>query len=343
MTQSSPAGNLLREILLAGAMIGILVLGLWAHTGSMPPLVVVESSSMIHDIDGEVGSIDAGDLILVKDSSFESIVTFAEAYDSTDSSYGYNMHGMAGDVIIYQKNGDAGTPIIHRAILRVEPSQTLTPDRNVTEEDNNTMHCPDGGTWDSNSMDQDGDLGTCVLTWNVPGTNVSDQEKITIHFDGVNAGYYDCKRMAHANVEPFLVVWDWQPKHAGIMTLGDNNQCSVDQGGLVVNGSSGVHSESGVAGPVRSEWLIGVAGGEIPWLGSVKLMVSGTEPTANGDISPGTKFVPESSFYYLVTIIGGILLIPLVLERVLKKVMESSPEAYQIKLEQELFDHSSEE
>jgi hypothetical protein len=117
----------------------------------------------------------------------------------------------------------------------------------------------------------------------------------------------------------------------------------VDQGGLVVNGSSGVHSESGVAGPVRSEWLIGVAGGEIPWLGSVKLMVSGTEPTANGDISPGTKFVPESSFYYLVTIIGGILLIPLVLERVLKKVMESSPEAYQIKLEQELFDHSSEE
>ena len=106
MTQSSPVGNLLREILLAGAMIGILVLGLWAHTGSMPPLVVVESSSMIHDMDGEIGSIDAGDLILVKDSSFESIVTFAEASDSSDSSYGYDMHGMAGDVIIYQKNGD---------------------------------------------------------------------------------------------------------------------------------------------------------------------------------------------------------------------------------------------
>ena len=56
MTESSPFGNLVREIILAGAMIGILVLGLWAHTGSMPPLVVVESSSMIHDIDGEVGS-----------------------------------------------------------------------------------------------------------------------------------------------------------------------------------------------------------------------------------------------------------------------------------------------
>ena len=343
MTQSSPFGNLLREIILAGAMIGILVLGLWAHTGSMPPLVVVESSSMIHDIDGEVGSIDAGDLILVRDSSFESIVTFAEGSDSTDSSFGYEMHGMAGDVIIYQKNGDTGTPIIHRAILRVEASQTLTPDRTANEEDNNTMHCPNGGTWDSNSMDQDGELGTCILTWNVPGTNVTDQERITIHFDGTNAGYYDCKRMPHANVESFLVVWDWQPKHAGIMTLGDNNQCSVDQGGLAVNGSSGVHSESGVAGPVRSDWLIGVAGGEIPWLGSVKLMVSGSGTNDNGDTSPGTQYVPESSFFYLITIIAGILLIPLFLEKMLKRVIENSPEAYQIKLEQELFDHSSEE
>ena len=76
MTQPSPFGNLLREIILAGAMIGILVLGLWAHTGSMPPLVVVESSSMIHDIDGEVGSIDAGDLILVRDSSTSIISHF---------------------------------------------------------------------------------------------------------------------------------------------------------------------------------------------------------------------------------------------------------------------------
>ena len=51
-------------MLLAVAMIAFLVLGLWAHTGTMPPLVVVESSSMIHEENGEVGSIDAGDLIL---------------------------------------------------------------------------------------------------------------------------------------------------------------------------------------------------------------------------------------------------------------------------------------
>ena len=57
--------TLLREIVLAVGMISILVVALWAHTGSMPPLVVVESNSMQHDPTGEVGTIDAGDLVLV--------------------------------------------------------------------------------------------------------------------------------------------------------------------------------------------------------------------------------------------------------------------------------------
>ena len=41
-------------------MIVVLIAALYAHTQSMPPLVVVESSSMVHDSEGEVGSIDAG-------------------------------------------------------------------------------------------------------------------------------------------------------------------------------------------------------------------------------------------------------------------------------------------
>ena len=78
MSDQHPLNNLLREMLLAVAMIAFLVLGLWAHTGTMPPLVVVESSSMIHEESGEVGSIDAGDLILVMDTPYDKIVTFAE-------------------------------------------------------------------------------------------------------------------------------------------------------------------------------------------------------------------------------------------------------------------------
>ena len=317
-------------MLLAVAMIAFLVLGLWAHTGTMPPLVVVESSSMIHEENGEVGSIDAGDLILVMDTPYDNIITFAEASERSNKYHGYETHGMEGDVIIYHKNGDEGTPIIHRAILRVEPSQTTSPNRLAA---NDSDYCPNGGTWDSAVEDEDGEIGTCVLTWSVPGTNVTDSETITIRFDGYNAGYYDCKRMAHANVEPYLVVWNWQPKHSGIVTLGDNNQCSVDQGGLVVNGSSGIHSASGVAGPVREDWLVGVAGGEIPWLGTVKLMLSGAG-------SPGTQYVPGSSFLFLAMVIGGIIFAPVGLEVMLKKIMQESPEIRQAKLE---VDYSSEE
>ena len=317
-------------MLLAVAMIAFLVLGLWAHTGTMPPLVVVESSSMIHEENGEVGSIDAGDLILVMDTPYDNIITFAEASERSNKYHGYETHGMEGDVIIYHKNGDEGTPIIHRAILRVEPSQTTSPNRLAA---NDSDYCPNGGTWDSAVEDEDGEIGTCVLTWSVPGTNVTDSETITIRFDGYNAGYYDCKRMAHANVEPYLVVWNWQPKHSGIVTLGDNNQCSVDQGGLVVNGSSGIHSASGVAGPVREDWLVGVAGGEIPWLGTVKLMLSGAD-------SPGTQYVPGSSFLFLAMVIGGIIFAPVGLEVMLKKIMQESPEMRQAELE---VDYSSEE
>ena len=94
-----------------------------------------------------------------------------------------------------------------------------------------------------------------------------------------------------------------------------------------------VHSSSGVAGPVREAWLVGVAGGEIPWLGTVKLMLSGPS-------SPGTQYVPGSSFLFLALVIGGIIFAPVGLEVVINRIMQNSPEMYQAKIET---DYSSEE
>jgi hypothetical protein len=71
--------------------------------------------------------------------------------------------------------------------------------------------------------------------------------------------------------------------------------------------------------PIKSEWIIGIAGAEIPWLGVVKLFVSG------GD-SPGVSQVPGSSFFYLILTIGGILAAPVVLEPVARKLLVGSPE-----------------
>lgn len=320
VSDNDPLLNLLREMVLAAGMIGLLVLGLFAHTGSMPPLVVVESSSMIHELNGEVGSIDAGDLVLVHNQPMDTVTTFAEASNPNHPQFGYEQHGMAGDVIIYDKNGEGGTPIIHRAILEVVPNLLEVPNRNASADDLSEVHCPNGGTYDDIILAADSLLGACVMTWNVPGTNVVNASTVTIAFDGVEAAYYDCNRPAHANVEPYLVVWNWTPSQAGILTLGDNNNCSVDQGPSAVNGSAGVHSASGIVRPIRDSWLIGVAGGEIPWLGTVKLALN-TDPG-----SPGTIYVPNSSYLALFFVVAGVLIAPMVLEPLLKRIVKNAPE-----------------
>jgi len=300
MAKGDPIVGLLREIILAVGMIVIIVLALWAHTGSMPPLVVVESSSMIHDQSGEIGSIDAGDLILVHEREWSEVITFAEATDSSNPNFGHESHGLSGDVIIYERNGEAGTPIIHRAILRVIPNRTAVVVDNGCDE----------GVHDQS-------IGICILSWDVPGTGVRDAENISISFDGIEAGKYDCGVQAHG--EMVLNVVEWKPEHVGFLTLGDNNHCSVDQGSKAVPGSSGVYSSSGIVGPVKADWLIGVAGGEIPWLGVVKLMVSG------GD-SPGVTHVPNSSFFWLAGLIVVLLLAPVIVEPIGQRLIATSPE-----------------
>jgi hypothetical protein len=152
---------------------------------------------------------------------------------------------------------------------------------------------------------------------------------ITLAFDGLQSGYYDCDRMVHAGVEEYLMIYEWVPSHSGLLTLGDANRCSVDQGAAAVNGSSGLRTNDGsTLGPVRDSWVVGRAGGEIPWLGSVKLMVSGT--------GPGLEFVPSSSLLYLFLCIGGILLMPVIIEPIVRKLLMSSPEYVQAKQEQGL-------
>ena len=56
---------LVREGSLALGLVVLLLGSMWISTGSFPPMVVVESGSMMHDKDGSVGAIDPGDLILV--------------------------------------------------------------------------------------------------------------------------------------------------------------------------------------------------------------------------------------------------------------------------------------
>ena len=236
LSQDQIRGVVAKEIILALGLV-ILILGaMWISTGSFPPMVVVESGSMMHDLDdGSVGAIDAGDLILVMNPSRKQIITLVEATQEENPNYNYNSHGMPGDVIIYKKNGGDETPVIHRALLKVVANSTLAGSE----------------------------------TWDVSGTNITNVESISMTLD------YNCR--FHGN----LTIINWIPTHEGYLTTGDNpitNGCKIDQ--LAATGQdprNGLKDEFGnPVTAVKEEWVLGIASSEIPWVGSIKLLASGS-------------------------------------------------------------------
>ena len=300
--------TLVRELVLAAGMITLLVLAMWAHTGSMPPLVVVESNSMQHDSDGEIGTIDAGDLILVHSPDDNRIITFAEATDPESDYYGYESLGMEGDVIIYERNGESdSTPIIHRALFEISIGESVPAD--------NQDDCEGGVFWN----------GLCITSWSVPGSDQVNVKEINLLFDGVKTGKYACGGVAAQHGSDWFSVENYSPMNPGYITLGDNNDCNDDQGVFeFAQGLSSIHS--GMIRPVQEDWVIGISGAEIPWLGTVKLMVSG------GD-SPGVSQVPGLSFVFLIAFVGIVLAAPAVIEPMVNRILRNSPEAIEAERE----------
>ncbi|MEE2758845.1 MAG: S26 family signal peptidase [Candidatus Thermoplasmatota archaeon] len=272
------AWSWIREALLAGGLIATLISILVLVTGSWPPMVVIESNSMQHDEAGEVGSIDAGDLVLVMTQERKDIITFAEATETGGNYEGYVSHGMPGDVIIYQKNGGADTPVIHRALLKVTSNSS-------------------GG-------------------WDVPGTTLRNVTSITWTFDILcpyHGGDYNLK------------IEDWNPVHDGYLTKGDNNDCMIDQPAANTQGQGpGLSDEYG--NPVQTtkgEWVIGVAGAEIPWVGSIKL-----------GLSNNSQSVPDATWSKLIFTAIILLAIPAIWERIADRAMETAPEVTQAQQEE---------
>lgn len=109
--------TLVKDILVAGGIIFVIILIMLIYTQSWPPIVVVESESMMHGDDSAVGVIDTGDMVLVKKIDNKKhrseITTWAQKDEEHYSSY--------GNVIIFKRDGsDDLTPIIHRAVLWLE-------------------------------------------------------------------------------------------------------------------------------------------------------------------------------------------------------------------------------
>lgn len=239
LTNNNSVNEFLREAILAIGLVLLILGSLWIATGQFPPMVVVESGSMMHDTeDGSLGAIDPGDLVIVMNPNRVDIVTYVEAMEKENQNFGYTSHGMEGDVIIYSKNGGSDTPVIHRAILKVVSNNTQDEKK----------------TWDV--------LGTSLR--NVNSINLTINYPCKYHGGTYNLEIIDWT----PNHSGFITTGD-NP---------NSNGCKIDQlAATGQDGRNGLKDEYGnPVTAVKDEWVIGIASSEIPWIGAIKLFTSNT-------------------------------------------------------------------
>ncbi len=223
-----------RDAGVALAVVVAILVGMYAYSGLWPPLVVVESNSMMHGSDNisHIGAIDTGDLVLVKAiKGPEDVKTYMDGYLN-----GYKTYGDYGDVVIYRKGGSATqTPIIHRALIYLQAN----PDGKSYSAPS-LQGIPEGGKWEASEGD----------TWN----------KITSSITIFGVGYdklpvtIDIAYLLQGQAE------------SGFITKGDHNS---------MPDSTYWGPDIGYR-PIDVTWVVGVARGELPWFGLLKLWSTGT-------------------------------------------------------------------
>lgn len=175
---------------------------LWGGTGQPlgePPVVVIESGSMMHCDDklgtgrtgnacgsssfGRLGTIDPGDLVFVRDIDDRGDVQVMAAD-------GKKHHGLSGDVIVFQPDGSSSrTPVIHRAMFWIDIH------------DDDTYSIPALGLHRIGPEDFE-------------HPNIVDRDRF-----GLSAG-------CDLSLSPVL-----GPEDSGFITKGDNNNCWDQSGG----------------------------------------------------------------------------------------------------------------
>ncbi len=233
-----PIVTFLRDAAVAAAFVALVLLAMFAYTGLWPPLVVVESNSMMHGDDNHshIGTIDTGDLVLVKKvDSVSDIKTYMDSQIS-----GHKTYGDFGDVVVYKRGGsDISTPIIHRALIYLEIN---SDERSYRSE---SLREVAADKWSTSDPTDTWDRLTSSLTINNVG---HDQLSVTI----------DIQSLATSH-------------RSGFITKGDHN--------------FGTDQMYAAFGPVDFEWIVGIARGEIPWFGLLKLWTTGSLGSPSPDNS----------------------------------------------------------
>jgi signal peptidase len=285
MAKSFVVELLKKDIPIAILILVIIIGSLFAYTQNWPPMVVVESRSMMHDEDSGIGVIDTGDLVLVKKiNSRSEVTTYTEAKDDD-----YETYGTPGDVIIYKKNGGGDTPVIHRAVCWIEFNDT-------TFNYNHTTGYWTGGAFDIPELNAYGLTGS----FSIPDYG-HNKINLMIDFRTIIDNFAN---QTIPNTGRRLGFRSYP--HSGFLTKGDSDENSMCDQNSLRSGGSTVFVE-----PIKVDWIVGKAEGELPWFGLIKLYMSSQITKDNP--------APPSSINGLIISLVLIIAIPLSLDIIVSR------------------------
>lgn len=226
------------EPLVALAIIIVLLVALFAYTQNWPPMYVVESNSMQHGPNDQLGLINTGDLVLAQKVPLSSITPYV-----TGLQTGYSTYGEFGDVLLYWPNGGGSTPIIHRALLYLDWD-------------------PPGGFYNATDLSAlpCGSALDAVFAYFAPGAE-STPTCDTTHL--ALGGVLDLYRIGWMSENISVDLTSNLGDHSGFLTMGDAN-LFPDQTAPIP-----------ISTLVEPGWIIGVARGMLPWFGALKLLLEG--------------------------------------------------------------------
>jgi signal peptidase len=257
-----------KDVIIAILVVIGIFLSLYAYAQVWPPLVVIESGSMQHGDVSHIGTIDTGDIVIVKKVySEDDVVSYVEGRMKD-----YKTYGDYGDVIIYKCNGEL---IIHRSIVYLHWN---------------------GHEWKIRGFENN----------HYPSWLKVTRDYITI----TDVGYEHKKIVINLQkLNPNVVGRD------GFITMGDHN---LAQYGPSAYDQSTLGFIPICPKLVNYNMIAGVARGELPWFGALKLYLSSTN---TAEIPPNTT---TNLIISIVLIIGGAIGIDYGISRLNKRKTRNS-------------------
>ena len=283
-----------RELLSAFAVVLVVFLLAWGYTGNWPPMVVIESGSMEHDSNQlypepgftHIGPIDTGDLVLVKSAERDDIVTYLEGKQT-----GYKRYGDYGDVIIYFKNGVLGGCDMNMT-SRFDFDISITTEAECNQQD---------GEWI---------VATPVIHRAMAWVEVRDDG--SYYLPEIDMEFSNGKLvLAEIGLPPDAPLTGLD--HSGYITKGDStgNRHPDQLTHQDLYGQHGMPDRQ--VQPVRPEDILGMARGELPWFGLIKLRVTQPDNYASA---------PEECRQMLWLSLATIIIGPFVAQRVWERRRE---------------------